>query len=113
MTAAAGLIVALLASNAPTIASVMDRQLTLLEGQFVPAAEAMPEEKYSFAPEQGDFRGVRTFALQVKHVAAANFAFYSIMLGQPLPPGVSLAGPTNGPEDVQTKGQILKYLKDS
>ena len=35
----------------PTIASAMDSQLKLLEGQFVPAAEAMPSDKYAFVPE--------------------------------------------------------------
>jgi hypothetical protein len=34
---------------------------------LVPAADAMPEEKYSFAPSAGEFHGVRTFAGQVKH----------------------------------------------
>jgi len=35
----------------------------------------MPEDKYSFAPTNGEFKGVRTFAEQVKHVAAVNYAF--------------------------------------
>jgi uncharacterized damage-inducible protein DinB len=97
----------------PTIASVMDRQLTIVESQFVPAAEAMPEDKYSFVPTTGDYTGVRTFAQQVKHVAATNLAFYSAILGQAPPPGVTLVGATNGPDDIQTKEQILKYLKES
>jgi uncharacterized damage-inducible protein DinB len=97
----------------PTIASVMDTQLTLLEHQFVPAAEAMPPDRYSFAPASGEHDGVRTFALEVKHVATANFIFYDAILGQPMPSGVTLAGATNGPDDVQTKEQILKYLRDS
>ena len=97
----------------PTIASVMDSQLTLLEGQIVPAAEAMPDDKYSFAPAGSGFDGVRTFALEVKHVATANIGFYSAILGQEPPAGVSLRGLTNGPDSIQTKDQILKYLKDS
>lgn len=99
--------------SAPTIASVMEAQMKVLESQFVPAAEAMPEDKYGFAPSNGEYKGVRTFALEVKHVATANFAFFSAILGQDPPPGVSLAGATNGPDDIQTKEQILKYLKDS
>ncbi len=97
----------------PTIASVMDSQLTFLEGQIVPAAEAMPEDRYSFAPEGSSFDGVRTFALEVKHVATANIGFYSAILGQDPPPGVSLRGLTNGPDSIRTKDQILSYLKDS
>ena len=41
-----------------------------IESDFVPAAEAMPEDKFSFAPTNGEFKGVRTFAQQIKHVAA-------------------------------------------
>lgn len=98
---------------APTVAAVMDAQLKLLESQLVPAAEAMPEEKYSFAPANGEFTGVRTFALELKHVATANFVFYSAILGQAPPPGVNLIGVANGPENLETKAQIVSYLKDS
>jgi hypothetical protein len=97
----------------PTMATIMDSQLSFLEGQIVPAAEAMPDNKYSFAPDGSSFDGVRTFALEVKHVATANIGFYSAILGQDPPAGVSLRGLTNGPDSIQTKDQILKYLKDS
>jgi hypothetical protein len=98
---------------APTIASAMDVQLKLLESQLVPAAQAMPEDKYSFAPTNGEYRGVRTFALQVRHVATANFIFYSAILGQAPPPGVVLVGVANGPEDIRTKEQLVKFVQDS
>jgi uncharacterized damage-inducible protein DinB len=97
----------------PTLASVLDGQLTFLEKQFVPAAEAMPADKYDFAPSNGNFAGVRTFALEATHVGTANFGFFSIMLGQDPPPGVSLAGAGNGPATLRTKAQIVQYLKDS
>jgi hypothetical protein len=98
---------------APTVASVLDAQLTAVENQFVPAAEAMPADRYDFAPSGSNFAGVRTFALEVSHVATANFGFYSIILGQEPPPGVSLAGAGNGPDTLRTKAQIVQYLKDS
>ena len=41
--------------STPTIASVMEVQLKIVESQFVPAAAAMPEDKYSFAPANGEF----------------------------------------------------------
>ena len=49
-----------------------------LEGEFVGAAEAMPEDKFDFAPPAtaGDFKGVRTFSEQVKHVTEANYYFF-------------------------------------
>lgn len=77
---------------APSIASVMEVQLKIVESQFIPAAEAMPEDKYSFAPTNGEYKEVRTFALQVKHVAAANCGFYSAILANNPPLGASLAG---------------------
>lgn len=101
------------AAAPPTIASVMNTQLGIVEHEFVSAAEAMPDDKYSFAPTNGDFKGVRTFAQEVKHVATVNFAFYSAILGQTPPPGVSANEQMNGPDDIQTKEQIVKYLKDS
>jgi len=60
--------------SAPTIASVMEVQLRIVESQFVPAAEAMPEDKYSFAPTNGEYKEVRTFAQQVKHVTSERFS---------------------------------------
>ena len=50
-----------------TISQVLDSDAKMIEGEFVSAAEAMPEDKYAFAPSQGEFKGVRTFADQIKH----------------------------------------------
>lgn len=101
------------AAAAPTIASVMQSQLGIVEHEFVGAAEAMPEDKYDFGPTNGEFKGVRTFAQEVKHVATVNFAYYSAILGQPMPPGVTFSEAANGPDSIQTKEQIVKYLQDS
>ncbi len=97
----------------PSLVSTMDAQLSLMEKQVVGAAEAMPAEKYSFVPSGEEFTGSRTFALEVRHVAAGNFAAFSEILGETPPPGVSFASPTNGPGDLQTKEQIVQFLKDS
>lgn len=97
----------------PSIALTMETQLTSMEKQLVPAAEAMPADKYSFVPDGENFKGSRTFALEVKHVAAANFAVFSEILGQAPPAGVSFAGANNGPDNLQTKAQIVQFLKDS
>ena len=40
--------------------------------QITSVAEAMPADKYSFQPTEGQFKGVRTFGQQVKHLAATN-----------------------------------------
>ena len=95
-----------------SVAMIMDRQLTALENDFVPAAEAMPEDKFGFAPTQGEFKGVRTFALQIKHVAHTNLMLFSMLLGEKLPANVD-PKEDNGPDKMTSKAEIIKYLKDS
>ncbi len=97
----------------PSITSVLDFQLTIVEREFVGAAQAMPEDKYSFAPTIGEFKGVRTFAQEVKHVATVNNRFFDSILGQtpPVAPDEGIA--SNGPDAIQTKDQIVQFLKDS
>ena len=97
------------ASEKPTISSVLDRQLSIEEREFTSAAEAMPADKYNFAPTSGDFKGVRNFGAEVRHVASFNYLFYSEILGQKPPAGSG----AEGPENVNTKDEILKYLHDS
>ena len=81
-----------------------------VEDEFVPAAEAMPEDKFSFAPTTGEFKGVRTFEQQVKHVAAVNYILAAAILGEK--PPVDTGG-ENGPDSVKSKADIMKFLKDS
>jgi uncharacterized damage-inducible protein DinB len=95
----------------PTFAAVYDHALGSVEKEVVEAAEAMPEDKFNFAPTgPGEFKGVRTFAMQVKHIAVANYAFGSAILGEK--PPIPLGGP-NGPDNITSRADILKYLKDS
>ena len=93
-----------------SIAQVLDHGIGGVESEFVPAAEAMPEDKYSFAPVSGEFKGVRTFAQQVKHVAAVNYLVGAAILEEK--PPIELGG-ENGPDSVKTKADIVKFLKDS
>ncbi len=93
-----------------TVAQVLDRSVTGVENEFVPAVDAMPEEKFAFAPTNGEFKGVRTFAQQVKHVAAVNYMVGASILEEK--PPVELGG-ENGPDSVKTKADIEKFLKDS
>jgi len=89
---------------------LMDQGITGLEREFVSAAEAMPEEKFDFAPTAGEFKGVRTFAQQVKHVAHANYVMSAAILGEKPPVDI---GKENGPDTLKTKAEIVKFLKDS
>ena len=81
------------------IATVLDDQLKGVEKAFVGAADAMPEDKYDFAPTNGEFKGVRTFAQQVKHVAAVNYMVFASILGEKVPVDI---GGENGPEAMKS-----------
>jgi len=99
------------AKDAPkTVTSILDSGIKGVEGEFVPAAEAMPEGKYDFAPTGGEFKGVRTFAQQVKHVAAVNYMVGAAILGEKSP--VDLGG-ESGPDNIKSKAEIVKFIKDS
>lgn len=98
-----------------TIASVVDREISSIEQQILDVAEAMPEDKFNFTPETlsirgSDYKGVRSFAVQLKHVAASNYYIWSPLTGDNLPDGLNDG---NGPADLKTKADIIRFLKDS
>lgn len=95
----------------PTFASVLDQQLTRTEKTVVPAADAMPDAKYDFAPTQGEFKGVRSFGAEVKHMAVANYALGAGILGEK--PPVDLGGGPDGPAGIKSKADVMKFLNDS
>jgi len=99
----------------PKVATTVDREVSMIEKQVEDAADAMPEDKFSFTPETlsipgDDYKGVRTFALEVKHIAASNYFLWSPITGDKLPEGLKDG---NGPEALKTKAEIMKFLKDS
>lgn len=88
-----------------TPAATYGKLLDLLSKEFVDAAEAMPEDKFNFAPTQGEFKGVRSFGDQVKHVAQANWYFFG---------SEDMAKAKHDPIDkLTTKAEIVQALKDS
>ena len=89
---------------------VIDEWVTREESQLVGIADAMPAGKYTFAPTEGEFTGVRTFVQQVKHVAAANYILAAGMLGENPPVD---AGDETGPDSLRTKAAVVEYLKAS
>jgi uncharacterized damage-inducible protein DinB len=91
------------------IAESVGGALQWTEGQFLGVAVAMPESKYDFVPSAGEFKGVRSFAEQVKHVACSNFAFFSEIEGK-TPPEHCEKG---GPAPAKTKAELVKYLRHS
>ena len=99
----------------PTIGSTVDFQIGLIEREIVSAAEAMPEDKFNFAPSTlniagSDYKGVRTFAQQVKHVATVNFMLWAPLVGEKPPQDINNG---DGPATMTSKTDIVKYLKDS
>ena len=82
----------------------------LTEKVIVSAADAMPADKYGFAPADSEFKGVRTFGQMVKHLSATNYILAAAALGEEPPAD---ADDELGPEAVRTKAEILNYLKGS
>src|SRR5271155_4323023 len=70
-------------------AKALDVMLSQLESQVLGVAQAMPAEKYGFAPTAetfapgtpAKFATVRTFAGQLTHIAGANYSFFSKLNG--------------------------------
>jgi len=92
-----------------TVTEVLSNTVKNLEHDLVPAAEAMPEDKFSFTPSNGEFKGVRTFAEQIKHIAAVNYELGAAILSEKPPVDI---GDESGPASVTSKADIVKYLND-
>jgi|SRR5450432_110147 hypothetical protein len=103
------------AETRSSYAEVVDKEISTLESQIVGTAEAMPEEKFNSSPEGlkipgAEFKGVRTFADQIKHLAADNFAIWAPFTGKPEP---AFVHSPNGPEEMKSRAEIISFLKDS
>jgi uncharacterized damage-inducible protein DinB len=102
------------AASAPTIASVLNRQLSGIEREIMNAADAIPEDKFDFSPATanipGDFKTpnpVRTMSEQFKHIGDALESYASVVLGQK----PQTSSDENGPKNVKTKKEVIDYLK--
>ena len=105
------------ASPAPpaSLSSVVDHQVSSYEKNVVEAAEAMPAEKFDFNPSSlnipnSAYKDVRTYAQLVKHIATANYRLWSGLAGEKVPENIK---GTNGLDELKTKDDIIKFLKDS
>jgi hypothetical protein len=65
-----------------SISKMQDNALKSAEREIVSLAEAMPADKYDFAPTEGEFKGVRTFGQQMAHIAAVNDLMAAAILGK-------------------------------
>jgi hypothetical protein len=98
------------AAENPSLAQVLNDSVLGAEKELMSAAEAMPEDKYSFAPTSGEFKGVRNFAGQLKHIAAVNYIAGASILVEKLPLDV---GGESGPAAIKSKAEIIKFANDS
>jgi uncharacterized damage-inducible protein DinB len=103
---------AVFAQDAPPPKTIPD-SITFIwkdvERDFIALVDAMPEEKWNYKPTQGEFKGVRTFGEQVKHVACANEAWAKQIFSEKPPSRCDLGGPN----PAKTTAEILQYLRDS
>jgi uncharacterized damage-inducible protein DinB len=88
----------------------LESLMKIVEKEIISAVDAMPADKFGFAPTDGEFKGVRTFGQMVKHFSATNHILAAAALGEEPPAD---AGDELGPESVRTKAEILTYLKGS
>ena len=94
-----------------TPAATYGKLLGMLEKEFVDAVEAMPEDKFNFAPPEsaGDFKGVRSFSAQVKHVTGSSYYFF----GGPSMTEDAVKAKEESVEKLTSKAEIVQALKDS
>ncbi len=90
-------------------AQVYSKLLTNMEKEFVDAADAMPEDKFNFAPTTGEFKGVRSFGAQVKHVAESNYYFF----GGDAYTDAGDKAKSDAIEKLTSKAEIIDALKES
>jgi hypothetical protein len=84
--------------------------LKIAEKEIQSGVDAMPADKFGFAPTDGEFKGVRTFGQMVKHLSATNYILAAAALGEET---LADVGDEVGPETVRTKAEILNYLNGS
>jgi uncharacterized damage-inducible protein DinB len=95
-------------AEAPSVTKDLDNQFGLADREITSAVEAMPADKFNFAPTAGEFKGVRTFAQQAKHLSAVIYMFSGAVLGEKPPADI---GKGDGPDSLRTKEQIIAYVK--
>lgn len=75
-----------------------------LEQKMVGLAEAIPEDKYSWTPQEG----VRSISQALMHTASANF-FFPSLVGVAIPEGIN----PRELEKITAKDEVVRTLKDS
>jgi hypothetical protein len=97
------------AADTPTVGQEFDAYIAGIERDLVPLAEAMPADKFSFAPIGGQAKGQPTFAELVKGAARDVYLASAAVLGEN--PPVDIGGTEYGPAPLRSKEQVMQFLK--
>ena len=95
--------------KADAVGQIFDSQVSSIEREVLGIVQAMPADKFDFAPTNGTFDGVRTFALQARHDATMIWRLSASMLGEK--PPIDTGAGDNGPDTLKTKDQIVTYFQ--
>ncbi len=98
-----------------SLSPAIERQFNKIESDILTSAEAMPADKFNFTPESlniknSNFKGVRTFAGQIMHLATDNILIWSAITGDSVRADIE---DVNGPKSIKSKKDIIEYLKSS
>src|SRR5215831_16368731 len=101
--------------QSPSLSIAIERQFNKIESDIISSTEAMPEDKFYFTPENlniknSDFKGVRTFAGQIMHLATDNILIWSAINGDSVRSDIE---DVNGPKNIKTKKEVIDYMKYS
>lgn len=104
-----------IAQQSPPFSTAIERLFNKVESDIESTAETMPEDRFYFTPgsldiRNSNFKGVRTFAGQIMHLATDNILIWSAITGDSVRADIT---DVNGPKSITTKADILKYLKSS
>jgi hypothetical protein len=94
-----------------SVVEIFDRSVEGPERATLALAEKMPESHYNFVPTHGEFKGVRTFAQLVRHIAVESYQMGAALLREKIP--IEPGPHDNGPDSLRTKANIVKFLRDS
>jgi len=95
--------------GADAVGQIYDGQVSSIEREVLALVQAMPADKFDFAPTNGTFMGVRTFALQARHDATMIWRISAAVLGEQ--PPLDTGPGDNGPDRLKTKDQIVEYFE--
>lgn len=97
--------------RADVVSQMYEDQVKLVENDVLSLARAMPADRYDFIPTNGKFDDVRTFGEQIRHLATMIYMTAATVLQERSPYGPGRNN--NGPDEIRTKAEVLKYLESS